>query len=151
VVLMGVYFLYFVGFWTGGGKATPGMRIFKLQIANASDGKRLAFGPAVIRWLALGYFLDALFFVPFASLINLVWNIVLLITTNNDSMHQGLHDRWAKSVVVRPEGAGAGGGIVIACLVVLGIFVAIIVFSFVALILLGSQVSKILSTVGASV
>lgn len=151
VILMGIYFLYFVGFWTSNGKATPGMRIFKLQVANATDGKRLAIGPAVIRWLALGYFLDALVIVPVAGLVNLVWNIVLLITTSSDPMHQGLHDRWAKSVVVRPESAGAGSGVAAACLVIILIIALISLTSIVALILLGSQVSDILSAVGESI
>ena len=53
IILTGIEFLYFVGFWTSGAKATPGMRLFKLQIANAADGKRLDIGPAVIRWVAL--------------------------------------------------------------------------------------------------
>ena len=47
VVVLGFYFVYFVGFWTSKGKATPGMRLFKLQVANAADGKRLEIGPAV--------------------------------------------------------------------------------------------------------
>lgn len=151
VVGLGIYFLYFVGFWTGDGKATLGMRLFKLQVANAADGKRLELGPAVIRWLALGYFLDVLLFVPVAGLVSLIWSIVLLITTNNDPMHQGLHDRWAKSVVVRPEGAGAGGGLVVACLVIVLIIAVFAILSIVALVFVGSQVSTILSTVGESI
>lgn len=152
----GFYFLYFVGFWTSASKATPGMRVFKLQVANAADGKRLAIGPAVVRWLALGYFFSLVgLFEPLAgpsALVALVWYIALLVTTATDPMHQGLHDRWAKSVIVRPQGASSGaGGWLAACLIVLLLLVLIPVVSIVALVLLGDQVSAILSSVGESI
>lgn len=152
----GFYFLYFVGFWTSQAKATPGMRLFKLQVANAADGKRLAIGPAVVRWLALGYFFSLVgMFEPLAGVVGLIaifWYIALLVTTANDRMHQGLHDRWAKSVIVRPEGAGSGAGCwLAACLIVLLLLVLIPVVSIVALILLGDQASTILSSVGESI
>jgi len=156
VAATGFYFLYFVGFWTSTGKATPGMRLFKLQVANAADGKRLAIGPAVVRWLALGYIFSLVgLFQPLAgvaALVAFVWYIVLLVTTASDSMHQGVHDHWAKSVIVRPEGAGSGaGGWVAACLIILLLLVLIPVVAIVALILLGSQVSEIMSSIGASI
>lgn len=156
VAVTGFYFLYFVGFWTSQGKATPGMRLFKLQVANAADGKRLAIGPAVVRWLALGYIFSLVGLLePLAgpaALVAFVWYIVLLVTTANDRMHQGLHDRWAKSVIVRPEGAGSGaGGWLAACLIILLLLVLIPIVSVVALVLLGGQVSEILSTVGESI
>jgi uncharacterized RDD family membrane protein YckC len=142
---LGFYFVYFVGFWTSQGKATPGMRAFKLQVANAADGKRLEIGPAVKRWLALGYVFSLIGVVPalspLASLVTLVWIIALLITTSQDRMHQGLHDRWAESVVVRPEGAGAGGGAVVACLVIALLFMFLALVAIIGLIFLGTQIS----------
>ena len=155
IVGLGFYFVYFVGSWTSKGKATPGMRVFKLQVANAADGKRLEIGPAVTRWLALGYAISLVGVIPvLASLTGfatLIWLIVLLITTSQDTMHQGLHDRWAKSVVVRPESAGAGSGALAACLIVGLVVIGIMFVSIVALIFLGSQISTILSNVGESV
>lgn len=152
----GFFFLYFVGFWTSGSKATPGMRVFKLQVASAADGKRLAIGPAVIRWLALGYVFALVGVIPalagIAGLVEFVWVIVLLVTTSNDPMHQGLHDRWAKSVVVRPETATSSGGAWVAtCLVGILIIGLIITVPIVALLLMGDQLSTILSAVGASI
>ena len=84
------------------GKATPGMRAFKLQVANAADGKRLDDRPAPSsRWLALGYAIALVGIIPvlagLSSVATFVWEVVLLITTSQDTMHQGLHDRWAKS------------------------------------------------------
>jgi uncharacterized RDD family membrane protein YckC len=155
IAVLGFYFVYFVGFWTSQGKATPGMRVFKLQVANAADGKRLEIGPAVTRWLALGYAISLVGVIPvlasFTGIATFIWSIVLLITASQDTMHQGLHDRWAKTVVVRPESAGSGGGALAACLIVALIVVAIMMFTFVALIFLGSQISGVLSEVGQSV
>ena len=99
---LGFYFVYFVGFWTSQGKATPGMRAFKLQVANAADGKRLEIGPAVKRWLALGYVFSLIGVIPALSPLASLRDVHLVdrrcsITTSQDRMHQGLHDRWAKS------------------------------------------------------
>jgi hypothetical protein len=67
-------------------------------------------------------------------------------------MHQGLHDRWAKSVMVRPESATSTGGAWFAtCLIFILVIGLLILVPIVALILLGGQVSAILSAVGASI
>ena len=42
--------------------------------------------------------------------------LILLITTATDPLHQGLHDRWARSVVVQPAPGGSGAAVV-TCLV----------------------------------
>jgi len=155
IATVAFFYVYFVGFWTSGGKATPGMRVFKLQVANAADGKRLSIEAATIRWLALGYAIALIGLIPILTVISsfasIGWSIALLITTSQDGMHQGLHDRWAKSVVVRPEAAGAGGGAAMACLVVIGILLVFAFISIIGLILLGSQVSSILDAAGESV
>ena len=47
-----VGFAYFVFFWTGGRRATPGQQLFKLQVGNAFDGMALtshAGGQALVR------------------------------------------------------------------------------------------------------
>lgn len=153
VASAGLYFVYFVGFWTSGAQATPGMRLLKLRVANAADGKRLAIGPATIRWLALGYIFTLVSVIPTLSglgFLALIWWIVLLVTTATDKMHQGAHDKWAKSVIVRPQGAGAGA-FVAACLIIVLIIGFFFMASIVGLILLGSQLSNILSAVGESI
>lgn len=153
VASAGLYFVYFVGFWTSGAQATPGMRLLKLRVANAADGKRLAIGPATVRWLALGYIFTVVSVIPALSglgLLAAIWWLILLVTTATDRMHQGAHDKWAKSVIVRPQGAGAGA-FVAACLIIVLIIGFFFVASIVGLILLGSQLSNILSAVGESI
>lgn len=145
---------YSVFFWTGGRRATPGQMIFKIQVANAFDGRPLTTTQAVKRWLGLGWFLTLFGIVPsLASLVNLaslVWSIVLLITTVQSPTKQGLHDRFANSAVVRPRDSSRGG-LVMACLVIVLVLLAVALFSIVALVFLGSQVSDIIDRAGDSV
>ena len=42
---------YFLWFWTGGRRATPGQRVFSLQVGNAFDGRPLTMTQAIARWL----------------------------------------------------------------------------------------------------
>jgi uncharacterized RDD family membrane protein YckC len=146
--------LYFVFFWTGGRRATLGQRVFNLQVGNAFDGHGLTLEQAVRRWLGLAYFVGLFALIPnlygIASLVQFLWVIVLLITTATSPTKQGLHDRFANSAVVRPAGQGSSG-LAMACIVIVVILLVIAVLSFVALILVGSQVSTILEEVGNSI
>jgi uncharacterized RDD family membrane protein YckC len=142
---------YFTFLWSSSARATLGMRLLKLQIGDATTGNRIPVATAFRRWLAFGAWLNLLGFVPvlaaYAGLAVLGWQLVLLVTTATHPQRMGLHDRFANTAMVRPVNAGSGGYI-IGCVL---IAVAIVLFSFVALIFLGAQVSAILSTVGESV
>jgi uncharacterized RDD family membrane protein YckC len=152
MVLVG--FAYFVFFWTGGRRATLGQMIFKLQVGNAFDGQPLTLSQAVKRWLGYGTFLGLLAVVPalysVGSLAELVWSIVLLVSTVRSPTKQGLHDRFANTAVVRRSGQSTSG-LATTCLIVALVLLLFAVFSIVALVFLGSQVSDILSRVGDSV
>ena len=144
---------YFILSWSGGRRATLGQRALHIQVGNAADGRSLTTEQAVKRWLGLGAFLSVFNVIPsmapLAGLIELLWIIVLLITTATSPTKQGLHDRFAESAVVRP--IGASNTAVMACLVIAIILLALFVVSIIALYFLGSQVSTILSEVGESV
>ena len=152
IVGLAVSALYFIGSWSGGRRATLGQRLLKIQVGNAFDGRPLTLDQAIRRWLGFGEFIWLIGFVPglaaFSGLYFL-WALVLLITTAASPTKQGLHDRLANSAVVRP--VDAGNGLAISCVVILLILLAIPLLSIVALIFLGSQVSSILSEVGASI
>src|SRR5690349_3696256 len=143
--------LYFVAFWTSGWRATLGMRLIGIRLLQAADGTPLPLEGAVIRWLALIGIVELLSIVPVATgvlgLIALVWWIILLATTATDRLHQGMHDRWAGSVVVQPAPGGSGAAVV-GCLVLiaLAIFVPFIVF-----LLVSDDLRDILSRVGTSI
>jgi len=153
VLSVGLSAIYFVASWSGGRRATIGQRLFQIQVGNAFDGKSLALDQAIKRWLGLGAFLALLGIIPALApaglLAQVVWTLALLVTTVSSPTKQGLHDRFANSVLVRPTTAGSG--LASACLVIVIVLAALAILSIVALIFLGGQVSSILSEVGNSV
>ena len=46
---------YFVLGWRSRRRATPGMRVFGLQVGNAFDGRTLTLGQTIRRWIGTGY------------------------------------------------------------------------------------------------
>ena len=143
--------LYFVAFWTSGWRATPGMRLIGIRLLQAADGAPLPLEGALIRWLALIGIVELLSIVPVATgvlgLIALVWWIILPVTTATDRLHQGVHDRWAGSVVVQPAPGGSGAAVV-GCLVMLALALFL---PFLLLLLVSDDLRDILSRVGQSI
>ncbi len=138
--------LYFVVSWTGGRRATIGQRLLSIQVGHAFDGAALTLEQAIRRWLALGFFLS-LFTVSTAAsgvigLVQLVWWLVLLVTTMGHPARQGLHDRFAETALVRPT--AAGNGLVTACLVLVILFLVLVIAGMVGLIFIGGQISSIM-------
>ena len=77
-----------------------------------------------------------------------VWLLVLLITTSSDRLRQGLHDKWARSVIVQP--APGGSGLAFAtCLVLILIFG--LVLPIAGIVLYGDQLRDVLTEIGNSV
>jgi uncharacterized RDD family membrane protein YckC len=152
IVALLVNLAYFLFFWTGGRRATPGQRMFRIQVGNAHDGHDLDLTQAAVRWLGYGFWFPIFGLLPaLAGLVGLLvigWPFVLLFSTIVSSTKQGLHDRLAGTWVVRPEGGGGSAGVLLGCLV---IAVLVVIISFVGLIFLGSQMSSILSAVGDSI
>lgn len=107
VVLGGVYFVYT---WTTM-KASPGQRMLGLMTVNESDGSALSQNQAISRYLIMfapGYVASLASNVVggtvglLLSLVGLGWTIYLIYTTANDPKRQGFHDKYVKSVVVKP-------------------------------------------------
>jgi uncharacterized RDD family membrane protein YckC len=138
--------LYFLAFWTGGRRATPGQRMLNLQVGNAFDGRGLSLSQAVKRWLALGYFISLIAVVPtlegVATPLLFLWQVILLITTVRSPTKQGFHDRFANTAVVRPIAAPSSGLVKAIVIGVVIVSVGVLVF-IVALIFLGSQISSL--------
>ena len=152
VVAVGIHLLYFVGFWTGGARATIGMRLLKLQIGDAQTGATLTVQQGLVRWLVIGGAFQLVELVPglagVGGLLALLWACALLVSTATSPTRQGLHDRAADSAIVQPAGASNAA---MACLVIILLLVVVAVVSTAALIYLGVQASSILSSVGTSV
>jgi uncharacterized RDD family membrane protein YckC len=122
VISTAISFLYFVGFWTSGGQATPGMRGLRMRLVDVTGGTTLSIGQATKRWVGYGAPLALLAFVPpfqaIAGLVQLGISLILLITAATDDRRQGLHDRWANSIVIRSTTSGAGAT-ALGCLLVI--------------------------------
>ncbi|HEV8696218.1 MAG TPA: RDD family protein [Candidatus Limnocylindrales bacterium] len=103
--------LYFVASWTRAGR-TPGQALCNLRVAAVGDGSRLSVRDAVVRWVALGAPVALVSLVvrgsPAATaaltLAAAGWSAVLLVTTIFERRHRGLHDRLARSIVIRESG-----------------------------------------------
>src|SRR4051812_10689454 len=109
---LGINFLYFVGLWTSGSRATLGQRLLAIEVADASSGQRLSLGAAVRRWIAFGAPLALLAYVPGLSgasgLLSLLLLVLILITTATDARRRGIQDKFAGSLVVRKATSGSG-------------------------------------------
>ena len=129
---LGIQYLYFVGFWTSGLRATPGMIGLKMRVVDVGTGGALSIVEATKRWVVMGWPLTLLVLIPalqgFASLIQFAVVLILFFTTVLDDRSQGLHDKVANSLVIRSVTSGAGATVV-GCLVwcVLVILLGIIV------------------------
>ena len=101
---------YFLWFWTAGRRATPGQRVFNIQIGNAFDGRALTMSQAITRWLAMGWWVEILVLVPIlgvavaAYAATVIWFVVIAVSIVLSPTKQGIHDRLARSALVRPVG-----------------------------------------------
>ena len=107
VLIAGLSAVYCVGLWLAA-MGTLGQRMLGLRVCRTTGPQALAPEAAVIRWallfgvsLAIG---AAAVAAPDVSGIlglgQLVWLVVLIVTTYQSPMKQGIHDRYAGSVVV---------------------------------------------------
>ncbi len=103
-VIAGYFFLT----WTRM-RATVGMRLLGMQIGHEADGRtidseqallRIAvmFGPGFLASLVSAF---ALGLATVLSLVAFAWFLVLLFTTASSPTKQGLHDRYAHTMVVK--------------------------------------------------
>ena len=133
---LGVQFLYFVGFWTSRWQATPGMIGLKMRAVDANTGSTLSVLQATKRWIALGWQLALLSLVPalqaVQGLLQLGLTVFLFFTTVTNDRKQGLHDKFANSLVIRSVTSGSGatfaGCLVWGVLVILISFIAFTLF-----------------------
>ena len=135
LISLALQYLYFVGFWTSGGRATPGMRGLKMQVVDAATGGTLSLAAATKRFVALGSPLALLILVPAlqsaAGIAQFALSLFLFFTAITNDRRQGLHDKWANSLVIRSTTSG-DGAVVIGCLMLI-----VIVVGF-AIVLLGT-------------
>ncbi|CAN5455049.1 hypothetical protein BH23CHL8_BH23CHL8_10870 [soil metagenome] len=105
---LAISFAYFGYSWTTL-RATPGMKLLGLQIGDERDGRSIDWNQALTRWLVLGipsilasfasYVSSGLGFI--LSLVGLIWLIVLLYSIAKSPTKQGIHDRYARTIMVK--------------------------------------------------
>jgi uncharacterized RDD family membrane protein YckC len=90
-------------------RGTVGMRALGMQIGHESDGRTIDINTAALRFALLlgpGFVAGvlssfALGLGLLASLVSLIWFIALIVTTAQSPTKQGLHDRYAHTMVVK--------------------------------------------------
>ena len=129
------------------------MRLFNLQVGSIADGGKLDPAQAAKRWLAYGSFLGIAAFAaalaPLVGIVQLVWTLACSRRPSpaRRSRASTTGSRAARSSARRARVTASRSP---ACIFALVIPI-IALFSIVALIFLGGQVSSILSAVGDSV
>ncbi len=100
---------YFIYMWSMM-RGTIGMRVLGMQIGDQTDGHTINYMQAAYRWAFMwGPYYAALLIVAFVSLtlgalaylVALAWFIYLLYTTAISPTKQGLHDKYAKTMIVK--------------------------------------------------
>jgi len=85
-IAIAVWFVYFPYFWKTRGQ-TPGLRLFNMYVVRDSDGGRISWGQAILRFI--GYWIDGLVFY-----LGFIWIFI-------DSRKRCWHDLIAGTVVVK--------------------------------------------------
>jgi uncharacterized RDD family membrane protein YckC len=110
VAILGVG--YFAIAWLRPWAATPGQRLGRLRVVDAKSLESIDARRAILRSFALGSALSLLSFPAtvsqYVEIIAVVWAMILLGSAIFDGRRQGLHDRWARTLVVKPATAGTG-------------------------------------------
>jgi uncharacterized RDD family membrane protein YckC len=107
VIMLAVSAGYFIYMWSMMGGATVGMRVMKLTVRDAASGGPISQQQAVNRWLLLGGPYALYFFFGWGGigwliwLVVLVYQIYLLVSTAQSPTRQGLHDKYANTVVAK--------------------------------------------------
>jgi uncharacterized RDD family membrane protein YckC len=104
LVISGAYFIYM---WTKM-RGTVGMMVIGLQLGNETDGKNLTMNQAIYRWAFLfgpSSIAGAASAAPgigwLISLVAFIWVVALIVTTAQSPTKQGLHDRYAHTIMVK--------------------------------------------------
>jgi uncharacterized RDD family membrane protein YckC len=102
---------YFAFSWIGPWSATPGQRLAGLRVVDADTLLPIDAVRALIRSLALGAALNLVgITAPFGQVVGVLlflYPFFLVASTIYGARHQGFHDRWTRTLVVRPVEAGA--------------------------------------------
>jgi uncharacterized RDD family membrane protein YckC len=107
VIFTAINAVYFIYTWRSM-RGSPGQRVLGMQVGNAADGATITQEQAIKRWIALGApfgIAQALNPLPglgiLIGLAALVYFIALLYTTATSPTKQGIHDKYAGTIVAK--------------------------------------------------
>jgi uncharacterized RDD family membrane protein YckC len=124
---------YFAAAWVSPWAATPGQRLAGMRVVDATTLGRIGAGRAIVRSLALGSAFTLLSFAAplsrYVDVLAVIWSCVLLGSVLFDARRRGVHDRWTRTLVVRPARAGSLALALGCFLMVLLIFLAPVVIT----------------------
>jgi uncharacterized RDD family membrane protein YckC len=102
---------YFAVAWITPWAATAGQRLAGMRVVDATSLGRIGAGRAIVRSLALGSAFTLLSFATplsrYVDVLVIIWSCVLLGSVLFDARRRGVHDRWTRTLVVRPARAGS--------------------------------------------
>jgi uncharacterized RDD family membrane protein YckC len=108
VLQAGISFVYFGYLWVAA-RGTVGMKLLGLQIGDEGDGHSIGWRQALIRWLIIGIpsllaslssYVPSLIGIAL-SVVGVAWLLVLLYSVAQSPTKQGLHDRYARTIMVK--------------------------------------------------
>jgi uncharacterized RDD family membrane protein YckC len=105
-IMLAVTGAYFVLLWTRMDGATVGMRVLKTSVRDAATGGPITMNQAITRWVFLGapWAINALYGWTIGWLLSILiffYYVYLVYSIATDPLRQGLHDKQAKTVVVK--------------------------------------------------
>jgi uncharacterized RDD family membrane protein YckC len=108
IAQLAISFGYFAYAWVML-RGTAGMKMLGLRIGDQDDGHSISWDQALIRWLLLGVPATLLTFAVYVpsllgfivGLVGFLWLLALLSTMAQSPTRQGLHDRRARTILVR--------------------------------------------------
>jgi uncharacterized RDD family membrane protein YckC len=129
-VALAIEVVYFVWLWTGRAGATCGMRVVRIRVADAASGQPIARAAALRRWVTMGSWIIVLVLLPgtlgdLAVLVFLAWLVLMVLVTMRSPTRQGLHDRFAGTVVLEPVTRPAHP-LALGCLALAGLVLALV-------------------------
>ena len=107
VISYAIWAAYFIYLWTAQ-RGTLGMRMLGMQIGDESDGRALTVNQAVTRFavlfgpqIVIGILTSCIPSLGLVGLIGLVWLIYVLVSISQSPTKQGIHDKYARTMVVK--------------------------------------------------
>jgi uncharacterized RDD family membrane protein YckC len=107
IISYAIWAAYFIYTWVNM-RGTLGMRALGLQVGHETDGRSLTYEQGAFRFavlfgpqIVLGLLGSLVISLSFLNLFSFVWLIYVLVTIAQSPTKQGIHDKYAHSMVVK--------------------------------------------------